>query len=385
MPPKVQSVALNGLFLSPGDSGGPETYLREIIKALATEYPGLRMTLFTTRSGSRALEADGYSDLVRLRGLPAEEYRRAQRQFGEQVLFPFGARRSAQLAHSLASTGPMHTPGLPSVVTLHDVTFLHIPTFGRITTWGMKQVITRAARDADALISGSVAARDDVCRTLRLDPTRFTVAPHGMGAIPRAKLADEADLRQRLGLEEGRRLALCVAAIRPHKNQEVLVRALASLPADLDLVLAGRHEPYADHVERLARELGVKARLRMAGFLPDSELERLWEIADVAVLPTLAEGFGLPLLEAMARGLPTACSDIPVLREVGGELPAYFDAHDPAGAARAVQTLLERPPPGDPARVRAARFSWSAAARGTMEAYERALARSTSSLPRPWR
>src|SRR5215211_2654836 len=157
----VERVALNAMFLSPNDSGGPETYLRELVRALAREYPKLRLTLFTTASGRRALAADGFGDVAELRSLPAEEYRRVRRQFSEQLLLPVYARRSgAQLLHSLGSTGPLRTLGLPSVVTLHDVTFMSIATFNRTTTWGMGQVISRVARRADALIAVTAAARD---------------------------------------------------------------------------------------------------------------------------------------------------------------------------------------------------------------------------------
>ncbi len=375
MTPPVKSVALNAMFLAPGDSGGPETYLRELVRALGGEYPGLRMTVLTTGAGERALATDGFGELAKLRALPAEEYRRLRRQVAEQLLVQVHARRSgADLLHSLASTGPVRTPGLRSVVTLHDVTFMHTPTFGRVTTWGMTQVVRRAARDADSLIAVSEAARDEICSTLGLDPSRFTVVPHGVGEVPRAEPAPEAPLRRRLGLPTGGRAVLCVAAVRPHKNQELLVRALPRLPDDVTLVLAGRHEPYAEHVSAAAARLGVADRLRLTGYLSDAELERLWALADCAAFPTRAEGFGLPVLEAMARGLPVACSDIPVLREVGGDVPEYFDPGDPEAAAAAIAAALSDPARGALGRERSAHFSWADAARGTMEAYERALA-----------
>jgi glycosyltransferase involved in cell wall biosynthesis len=371
--PVVSHVALNAMFLAPGDSGGPETYLRELVRALAAEYPELRITLLTTGSGARALRADGFGDIADVRALPAEEYRRLRRQLAEQLLVQVHSRRAgADLLHSLASTGPVVTPGLRSVVTLHDVTFMHMPTFGRVTTWGMARVIRGAARDADALIAVSKAARDDISATLDLDPARFVVVPHGLGPVPRAEPAPEERLRERLKLD-GRRIVLCVAAVRAHKNQELLVRALPHLPEDVAVVLAGRHESYAERVEAVTAELGLADRVRLTGFLDEGELERLWTMAGCAAFPTRAEGFGLPVLEAMARGVPVACSDIPVLREVGGDVPCYFDPADPAGAAAAIETALADGDRASRGRERARGFSWADAARGTMEAYERAL------------
>jgi glycosyltransferase involved in cell wall biosynthesis len=371
--PRVERVALNAMFLAPGDSGGPETYLRELVRALASEYPDLLLSVLTTGAGERALRADGFGELAALHAFPAEEYRRFRRQFAEQLLVQRHARRErVDLLHSLGSTGPVRTPRLRSVVTLHDVTFMHIATFGRITTWGMTQVVRHAAHDADALIAVSAAARDDICRTLDIDPVRFTVVPHGLGAVPRAEPAPETPLRERLALAGGR-IALCVAAVRPHKNQELLIRAIPNLPDEVTVVLAGRQEAYADRLRAVAAELGVSDRLRLTGYLSDAELERLWALADCAAFPTRAEGFGLPVLEAMARGVPVACSDIAVLREVGGDMPEYFDPASPSSAAAAITAALANGERGRRGVERARAFSWADAARGTMEAYERAL------------
>jgi glycosyltransferase involved in cell wall biosynthesis len=374
MPPSVTSVALNALFLAPGESGGPETYLRGLAPAVAREFPGVRLVLFTTGSGRDALAGDGWSDFADLRALPTEEYRRLRRQVCEQVLLPVAARRArVQLLHSVASTGPMRTPGLPSVLTLHDVTFMRIPTFGRATTWGLSQVVPRAARDADALITGSVAARDEICSVLGLEPGSFTVVPHGTGPVPRAEPADETLVRAKLELG-GHRAVVSVAAVRPHKNQELLVRAASALPDEVVVVMAGHQEPYVERLRGLARELAVEKRLRFAGYLPTAEVERLWLMAACAAFPTRAEGFGIPVLEAMARGVPVACSDIPVLREVGGDVPRYFEPGDPEAAAAAISASLDDRERGRQGIQQAARFTWSEAARGTMEAYERALA-----------
>ena len=216
--------------------------------------------------------------------------------------------------------------------------------------------------------------RDDICAALSIDPARFTVVPHGVGEVPRAEPAPEAPLRDRLGLPPTGRVVLCVAAVRPHKNQELLIRALPALPPDVALVFAGRHEPYAERLRELAVDLGVSVRVRLTGYLSDTELERLWALAGCAAFPTRAEGFGMPVLEAMARGLPVACSDIPVLNEVGGDVPHYFDPERPSSAAAAIVAALGDQEGARRGRDWARRFSWTDAARGTMEAYERALA-----------
>jgi glycosyltransferase involved in cell wall biosynthesis len=370
--PDPRHVMLNALFLDPSVSGGPETYLRELAPALAREAPDLRLTVVTTRSGASALRKDGWADWAAIHPLPCEDGQRLRRTLAEQALLPRLARRTrADLMHSLASVAPVRA-GVPSTITLHDVTFLVRRTFDRVTTFGLGQIVSRAARRADALIAVSASARDEICRALALDPDRFTVVPHGAGKAPAATPASEASLRERYSLQDAR-VILCVAAKRPHKNQGLLLRALPLLPADALVVLAGHAEPYEAELRALAGELCVSERVRFLGYLPDAELEGFWRLAACAAFPTLGEGFGLPVIEAMARGVPVACSDLPVLREVGGDVPHYFPPGDAQLAAAAIEAAWADEEAPSAGRRRADRFSWEAAARGTLEAYRRAL------------
>jgi len=166
---------------------------------------------------------------------------------------------------------------------------------------------------------------------------------------------------------------LCVGAKRPHKNQELLIRALPRLPDDVALVLAGHAEAYEDELRALSAELGLDRRVSFPAYVPDEDLEGLWALAGCVAFPTLGEGFGLPVAEAMGRGVPVACSDIPVLREVGGDVAHYFDPHDPAAAALAIEAALTDQSARDAGPRQAAKFTWPAAARATFAAYERAL------------
>jgi glycosyltransferase involved in cell wall biosynthesis len=369
----VPHLLLNALFLDPGGSGGPETYLRGLAPALHQARPDTRLTVATTRSGARALRADGWDAWAEVRALPCEEGQRFRRQACEQTLLPVLARRwGADLIHSLASVGPIRTPGTPHVITLHDVTFFKASTFNPVTTFGMRQVVSRAARHADLLISGSAAARDEVVAELGLDSQRFSVVHHGATPAAPRSATPENQVRERLGLGD-RRVVLCVAAKRPHKNQELLVRAAGGLPADVVIVLAGHPEPYDRELRSLAAALGVEDKVIFADYVPPNDLEGLWDTAACAAFPTRAEGFGLPLIEALLRGVPVACSDLPVLREVGGEFPFYFDPDDPEGAARAIDSALATPRPLPGAREWAARFTWDAAAEGTWAVYDRVL------------
>ena len=123
-----------------------------------------------------------------------------------------------------------------------------------------------------------------------------------------------------------------------------------------------------------AAQAGVADDVRLLGAVDPDRLESLYAAAAVVATPTRFEGFGLPVLEAMARGVPVACSELPVLREVAGDAAVYFNASDPTSVADAIRTaLIEGERLRAAGRARAAQFSWAAAARATAEVYERAL------------
>ena len=167
----------------------------------------------------------------------------------------------------------------------------------------------------------------------------------------------------------------------PHKNLPALIDALALIAPEQRpvLVIAG-HGTDDAALRTRAVGAGVAEDLRLLGGRTTQELDSLYALADCLVLPTLHEGFGLPVLEAMARSVPVVCSDIPALREVAGDAALYFDPHAPAQIA-APDASERSPRPGRPThlrelgRARAARFSWSAAAGATIASYRRALDR----------
>jgi glycosyltransferase involved in cell wall biosynthesis len=364
-------VALNALWLDPGRSAGTETYLRALVPALKRRLPDTRFTVVTTRRGVAGLVADGWSDV---HAVAVDEGERARRMVAELVRFPrIGEQLGADVLHSLANTGPGATR-VPHVLTIHDLIPFRIHTLRRSSEAVLKRVVTRSARHAAAVVAISDATGEDVVATLGVDPERVHTIHNGPGRPPHAQPAPAGAVRVRLGLSSAERIVMSVAAFRRHKNQEVLVRALALLPEDVVLVLCGPEERYLDELRRLALELGVAARVRFAGYQPDDVLEGLWALAACAAVPSLAEGFGVPVLEALGRGVPLACSDIAVLREVGGDLPHPFAPHDPTAAAAAVTAALadRRTREEGPAWV-AERFSWDACAQGVAEVYERVL------------
>ena len=186
-------------------------------------------------------------------------------------------------------------------------------------------------------------------------------------------------MRARFGLGE-RPVVLSLSAKRPHKNLLALIGALARLPAEGRplLVLPGYPTAHEQELRERARSLGIGDDVRFPAWVSAAELEGLWETARVFVFPSLYEGFGLPVLEAMARGVPVACSNASSLPEVAGDAALLFDPHSEPAIAQALERLLE----DDALRARlralgtarAGQFTWERSARLTLESYARALA-----------
>jgi glycosyltransferase involved in cell wall biosynthesis len=284
--------------------------------------------------------------------------------------------------HSLASTGPARIAGgPPRVTTVHDLHYAVAPDahFG-LRGLGMRLLVPAAARASQRVIAASQATKDDVVRLIGFPAERIDVV-HSAATPPdpATPATPEAELRERLGLGE-RPLLLSLAAKRPHKNVEGLIDALAGIPDERRPVLvvpgyATEHEPA---LRERAQAADVAEQVVFPGWLPRADVEGLWRAATAHVFASFYEGFGLPVLEAMARGVPGACSDRASLPEVAGGAALLFDPSDPAAIRAAIERLLGDAALRERLRTagleRAAQFSWERTARETAAVYERALA-----------
>jgi glycosyltransferase involved in cell wall biosynthesis len=364
-------VGLNLIFLVPGETGGMEIAARELVPALAAAAPGTRFTAFVGRD---AADVDlGVDRTV----LPVRASNRADWVRGEQLALPRAATRTGcHLVHSLASTGPAGGH-FRRITTVHDLNYRVVPEahFGA-RALGMRVLVPLAVRRSHRVIAVSESTKQDLVRLLKADPDRVDVVPNGLGRPPRHPGTPERELRTRLDLGE-RPVLLCLSAKRPHKNLAGLIDALARIEPDRRpiAVLPGYPTPYEAELRARAAERDVDVRL--LAWLSDDDVEGLFAAASLFVYPSLYEGFGLPVLEAMARGVPVACSDRSSLPEVAGEAALLFDPTDPAAIARAIERLLgDRELAAELARrgrLRAAKFTWGRAARETLAVYDRAL------------
>jgi glycosyltransferase involved in cell wall biosynthesis len=206
---------------------------------------------------------------------------------------------------------------------------------------------------------------------------RIDVVPNGVRPAPPSSSADAARERYRLGR---RRVVLSVATNLPHKNLPALIDALAAIDrCSRPLLVFAGHGTDDGALQAAATRAGVAEEVRLLGALSTEQLDSLYAAADCLVLATLHEGFGLPVLEAMGRGVPVACADIAALREVAGDAALYFDPHMPTQIAARIEELLVDGALADrlreQGRERSKHFSWGASAERTLASYRRALIR----------
>ncbi len=373
-------VGLDLLYLVPGETGGRETYARELVPALLERSPELELVAFVNRDAGPRLAGE-LGGGVRAVVIPLSARSRPQWALGELALLsPAASRAGVQLLHSMANFAPAWGR-FRRVVTIHDLHYRAVPD---LLSWPMRTgtsaLVSLAARRADRIIAVSASGAQEIVAGLGVERERIDVIPNGVRPPPASP--STAGVREQLGLGQ-RPLALAVASNLPHKNLPGLIDALALIdPATRPMLVIAGHGTDDGTLRPRALAAGVDGDVRLLGARSTNELESLYALADCLVLPTLHEGFGLPVLEAMARSLPVACSDISALREVAGEAALYFDPRSPAQIASRIAELL-----GDAGlagrlrelgRARAAGFSWAAAAAATLASYRAALSPSGS-------
>jgi glycosyltransferase involved in cell wall biosynthesis len=372
-------VGLNLIFLVPGETGGMEVAARELIPALLAEAPPeMRFTAFVNREAAAA--AGPWGELLPAVTVPVNARNRVQWVLGEQTLLPrLAAREGVDLMHSLASTAPLWG-SFRRVVTVHDLIYARFPkAHAGIRDKGMRVLVPQAVRRSNRVIVDSQSTRDDLVELLGVSPEHIDVVPLGLGRIRREAPLAEREVRARFELDE-RSMVLSLSAKRPHKNLLALIGALARIASEHRpvLVLPGYPTAHEAELRQHASALGVDNDMRFPAWVSPEELEGLWAIARAFVFPSLYEGFGLPVLEAMSRGVPVACSNASSLPEVAGDAALLFDPHDAAAIAGALRQLLEDASLCDRLRARgvdrAAQFTWERTARATLQSYQRVLA-----------
>jgi glycosyltransferase involved in cell wall biosynthesis len=341
-------IGVNALYLIPGGVGGTEIYLRNLLVALAEIDSVNQYIVFTNRETG----ADLIPQRANFSNAPQAVNARFRptRILWEQFVLPFGVRRHGlNVLFNPGFTAPLIS-NCPMVTVFHDLQHKRHPEHFRwfdLPFWNF--FLWASVRRSRGLIAVSGATRDDLERY------------YGVGA----RVIHHGVERQFFEIAEKREpknYLLCVSTSHPHKNLVALLRAFGQARGMPHLVLTGVRGFAAREVEEMAGD-----SVKITGWILREELYELFRGARGFIYPSTFEGFGMPVLEAMAAGVPVACSNIPPLREIAGSTVHYFDPASETEIRDALERLAAGHMPTDAAQQRASEFTWEKTARETLD------------------
>lgn len=280
-------------------------------------------------------------------------------------------------------TAPLLCP-VPVVVSVHDISFLEHPEyFPAPRAFQLRWTVRRTVASAVKILTGSEFSRRTIEKAYHVDPAKIAVVPNAASSNFRPVLHEAALHWVKKHFRFQAPFILTVGDLQPRKNQIGLIRAFVELikthpHLPHHLVLAGKETWYADKVRNAAAASGADERIHFAGFVGDDELVQLYNACDLFVFPSFYEGFGLPVLEAMACGRAVACSNVSALPEVADSAAIFFDPYSTPAIVQAMADLLLYPELR--ARMerlgaqRSSHFTWQLTARKTLDVYNQVVA-----------
>ena len=366
-------IGINALFMLPGKVGGSETYLRNLVRELVKRSGDNTFFLFINRESEGIFDAA--ASRVNVVVCPVLAESRPARILWEQFILPFQVRRyKIDVLLSAGMTAPFCCPAT-SVLVLFDLQHINQPyNFSRLYLPFLRSIIYLSAKSADGVVTISAQAKKDIVRNYHIPERRIAVTHLGVDhdMFSPQSSPDAKAIRDIYNLPA--RFLLYAASLLPHKNHERLLRAFAivlmQIPG-LRLVLIGTRDHGEAKLRQKIQSMGLEKGVVLLGWLPFDHVPSVYRSCDVFVYPTLHEGFGLPVIEAMACGTPVVCSRIEPLIEIAGDAALLVDPHDPVAIAESITAAVK-----DEATrklligkglERARQFTWGATAGKTLE------------------
>ncbi len=354
-------IGVNALYLIPGGVGGTEIYLRNLLQALAALDRENQYFVFTNHeTGSGIVPmVTNFQHMP----TPVRAESRPARLVWEQTLLPLKiATMRLDCLLNPGFTAPV-IAACPNVTVFHDLQHkVHPEHFRWFDKPAWDLFLWAAVRRSRLLLADSESTRDDLIRFYHVEPHRVRVAWLGV----EEEFFSLAELRGPV-----RPYILCASTLHPHKNIERLVRVFGQFREthpNFQLVLAGMRGFRASEIEALISRLSLESCVRITGWIPRTELYELFRHATAFVYPSTFEGFGLPVIEAMAAGVPLACSDIEPLRSITADGAIRFDPASDEEMLRALLRVVEDDSLVPLARARARQFRWKNCAEETLSA-----------------
>ena len=367
-------VGINAHLLS-GDRGyrraGIHHYIAQVLRHLPSD-ARLTYVIFSDYNGQWTRP-----DILKV-APPWNTEGRLKRILWEQLVWPLDAQKHRlDLLHSMAFVTPVWQP-CPTTLTVYDLSFVHFPE--RFPVWQQRYLHSqtrRSCRNARRVVTISESGRRDVHHHFGVPLERIDVVQPGVDERFRPYSSQEvAEFRERQQLPE--QFILHVGTLQPRKNIPTLIDALARLDRPhLPLVLVGgKGWQYAQIFERIAA-LGLHKQVRLTGYVPDEELPLWYNAAAALVFPSVYEGFGLPIVQAMACGTPVIAADTSSIPEAAGDAALLFAPHDVDGLVNHLLTVLDNEEQADTMRekgvVHASQFTWTRAGAMMAQSFVSAL------------
>lgn len=362
-------IGINTLFLVPGDVGGTEVYLRNTLSAMAALETDDTLVLFTNRENDSLLRQDlAEYPKVEFHQLPCRAAIRPVRILMEQFLLPFAAgKQFVDVLWSPGYTAPAICR-IPQAVTIHDLQYKSHPEDMKFSERLVLDILVRTAcRSCDAVITISTFSKKEILRYGFAKEKKIHALPEGVAEhfavdLPGSKNEKDKELA---GVGVRKPYLLCVAHTYPHKNVDKLVEAFSVFSKTFphQLVLIGKARRGEEKVTESLKKIGDPSKVIRLSGLSETKLKLLYQHADIFILPSSYEGFGLPILEAMMAGVPVVTSRMASLPELGGECVEYVDSPSPEKLFQAMNNVMDLPAEQrkerlTKARERARSFTW---------------------------
>lgn len=353
---------------------GAGNYIIQLIRALVALDGEDELVIFVQDMGRSLIDIPGSRQVE---WVILADRNPGTRLIWEQTFFPQLIRRSrVDLMHALHYTRPIKLP-CSSVVTFHDMTFFLYPQLHTLSKRLFFPIAIRAsARKADALIAVSESTRQDAIRLLNIPANKISTTQLGVDPSfrPITDRTEKRKIVEKYDLPE--KFILYVGLVEPRKNLPLLIRAYKKLVDNgvkHNLVLVGRYGWMFEEVLQQINVLNLEDKVFLAGYVPQADLPLVYNLSSLFVYPTIYEGFGLPVLEAMACGIPVITTEVSSLPEIVGEAGVLVPVNDEQALYLAMDRVLKDPELyrdlTSKGPKRAAKFSWQRTAQLTMQVY----------------
>lgn len=365
-------IGINALFLIPGKVGGTEVYTRNLVKGFTEVDPSNEYVVFANRESKGVFDSSGPG--VEVVDCPVRAESRPRRLLWEQFILPVRARQlGLDVLFSAGMTCPFVSP-VKQVLVVHDLQHVNQPqNFAWYYLPFLKFFIYMSSKRAERIVTISKHVKRQIEDFYRIPPEKVHVVYNAVDTKRFARKSPEEVrvVRERYDLPE--MFILYAASTLPHKNHPRLLEAFKKVREkhpSVKLVLTGARGQGREAVERKITELGLESSVVFLGWLPFEDLPAIYSASEAFVFPSLHEGFGIPLVEAMAAGTPVVCSGIEPLTEVAGDAACFIDPTDARDIASGIMKVLEdrglREGLVRKGLQRAGKFSWETTARETL-------------------